>query len=120
MTKVSMPVSNSTSQTSIELTAPGSIGQPQGVAAQAPTANTPSGSVQAFRDIRRELTEADLATPGVQKLVLNQLDAALARCDVLSSFETRFHDRDKRVEVLEERLRKRLGVDIAWGTGVSL
>jgi hypothetical protein len=97
-----------------------SPGQPQEVAVQPPTANTASGSQQAFRDIRRELAEADLANPGVQRLILNELDTALARIEVLTGFESRYHDRDKQAAVLEEKLKRRLAVDIAWTAGISL
>lgn len=98
-----------------------STGQPQGESpVPAPTANTAFGSVQAFRDIRRELTEDDLKHPGVQKLILDRLDAALARCELLASFESRFHDKDKRVAVLEEKIKRGVALDIAWGAGVSI
>ncbi len=106
------------SQMSINLTSSGEL--QAGPVTQTPTANTASGAVQAFRDIRRELSEAELSNPGVQRLILDRLDSALARCDALSGFESRFHERDKRVEVLEERLRKRVALDIAWSGGLSI
>jgi hypothetical protein len=83
-------------------------------------ANTASGRVAAFRDIRRQLDPADLAHPGVQKLLLDEYDRALDECERLRAFETQFHDKDKRVEVLEEKLRKRLALDIAWGAGLAV
>jgi hypothetical protein len=102
-----------------------SPGQPQEspniqTSAVAPPANTSSGSVQAFREIRRELSEKELASPGVYKLILDRLDGALAQCERLASFEGRFHEKDKRVEVLEEKLSKRTALDLAWGAGISI
>lgn len=98
-----------------------SAGQPQGQSPVPPaSANTSYGSVAAFRAIRRELSEADMAHPGVQRLMLDRLDAALAQCERLSSFEGRYHDADKQVGVLEEKLKKRLGLDLAWGVGVAV
>lgn len=88
--------------------------------AAAVTSTASSGAVQAFRDIRRELTTEELSNAGVQKLILNTLDSTLARCEALASFETRFHERDKEVAILEEKLSKRLALDIAWTTGVAV
>ena len=110
-----------TAAQSQDLSGAASVGKPQGESpVPAPTANTAFGIVQAFREIRRELTEEDLKHPGVQKLILDRLDAALAQCALLSSFESRYYDRDKRVAVLEEKDKKRLALDIAWTVGVSV
>ena len=59
------------------------------------SANTASGRIQAFRDIRRELEQADLSNPGVQKLLLDWLDRSMAECEDLASYKERFHDADK-------------------------
>lgn len=107
----------------LELESVVSPGQPQGGTAQsggAASANTSSGSVQAFREIRRELTVAELSNSGVHKLILDRLDGALALSERLSSFETRFHEKDKQVDILQEKLKKRVGLDLAWGAGVSI
>jgi hypothetical protein len=98
-------------------------GKPQdvsGTPAPPPAANVASGSVQALRDLRRELTEDDLRNPGVVKLILDRLDAALTRCGVLEAFQERFHESDKEVAVLSERVRSRIALDIAWGAGVAI
>lgn len=100
-----------------------SAGQPQGVAPGPPapsTANTTSGTVQAFRDIRRELTPEELTHPGVQKLILNSLDNALALNEKLSSYEVRFHEKDKQVDVLQERLKPQTALDLAFTAGLAI
>jgi hypothetical protein len=98
-----------------------SPGQPQPAAPAPPaTANNASGVVQAFRDIRRELTPEELSSPGVQKLILDRLDSALAQCEKLSSYESRFHEKDKRVDVLEEQLKPQKALDIAFAVGLAV
>jgi hypothetical protein len=53
----------------------------QGVAVgQEPTPTT--GRRQAFRDLRRQLTDEDLGSAGVQKLLLDELERAESQCVV--------------------------------------
>ena len=44
----------------------------------------------------------DLKSPGVQKMLLDELERADAECEGLQSYASRFHDADKRAAVLEE------------------
>ena len=80
----------------------------------------PSGRRQALRDLRRELTNEDLASPGVQKMLLDELARADGDCELLNGYVTRFHDADKRAAVLEEKLRAQTALEIAFGVGVGL
>jgi len=82
---------------------------------------TPStGKRQALRDLRRELTDSDLASSGVQKMLLHAVDAADAECEVLTGYRTRFHEADKRAAVLEEKLRTQTAIEVAFGVGLGL
>jgi hypothetical protein len=82
---------------------------------------TPStGRRQALRDLRRELSNEDLASPGVQKMLLDELGRADDDCDVLRGYVTRFHDADKRAAVLEEKLRTQTALEVACGVGIGL
>jgi hypothetical protein len=79
-----------------------------------------SGRRQAFRDVRRELTDADMASPGVQKMVLDELEQAEAECEQLRAYIERYHEADKRAAVLEEKLRPIRALEILFGVGVGL
>lgn len=79
-----------------------------------------SGRRQALRDLRRELTDEDLASPGVQKMLLDDLERADSECELLTAYVTRFHDTDKRAAVLDEKLRTQTALEIAFGVGVGL
>jgi hypothetical protein len=80
----------------------------------------PTGKRQAFRDIRRQLQEQELSNPGVQKLLLEELETADSRCEVLEGYVDRFHESDKRAAVLEEKLRTQTAFEILFGVGVGL
>jgi hypothetical protein len=79
-----------------------------------------TGKRQAFRDIRRQLQEQELGNPGVQKLLLEELETADTRCEILEAYVDRFHQADKRAGVLEEKLRSQTAFEILFGAGVGL
>jgi hypothetical protein len=85
-----------------------------------PSTVATTGKRQAFRQIRRELKEGDLASSGVQKLLLEELERADAECEILKGYIQRYHDADKRAAVLEEKLRAQTAFEILFGVGVGL
>ena len=105
------PQSDSAGQSGSELGAP--MIQP---AATAP----PSGRRLAFGEIKRQLSEEDLKSPGVQKLLLDDLERAESECEIMQGYIERYHDADKRAAVLEERVRSGTAIEIMFGIGVGL
>jgi hypothetical protein len=83
-----------------------------------------SGKRQAFKDIRRQLSESDLATPGVQKMLLEELQLAEDKCELLEAYVERYHDADKRAAVLDEKLSAQTAFDvlfnISFGVGCAI
>jgi hypothetical protein len=73
-----------------------------------------------FKEIRRQLQETDLSSPGVQKMLLDELERAEAQCDVLEGYVDRYHQADKRAAVLEEKLRTQTALEIFFGVGLAL
>jgi hypothetical protein len=97
--------------------------QTKGTNSQIPahTAGTvPASGRQAFRDIRRQLTDHDLASPGVQKLLLDELERSEAQCEILNGYVERFHIADKRAAVLEEKNRTVVALEVVFGVGVGV
>jgi hypothetical protein len=80
----------------------------------------PSGRRPAFREIKRQLSEEDLSSPGVQKLLLDDLERAETECEILQGYIERYHEADKRSAVFEERIRSVTAIDIMFGVGVGL
>lgn len=90
-----------------------------------------SGRRQAYLEIRRQLTEEDLKSQAVAKLILDELAESESECESLRGYVERYHEADKRAGVLEERLvgrdqvtreraRGRAGIDIIFGAGVGV
>lgn len=73
-----------------------------------------TGKRLAFREIRRQLTDADLQSPGVQKLILDNLDQAESRCESLETFVAQYHEADKRAAIYEERLKSQTANEVLF------
>lgn len=103
------------------------IGAPSQEAAQAAPQPVPDsrlevpavGSRLSIRDIRRQLTEEELRQTGVQKLLIEDFERAEKECLRLQEYEAKFHESDKRVGVLEEKLKVNLATDIISGVGIA-
>ena len=102
------------------------IEAPEADAAARPSSNpapltiAPTGKRQAFRDIRRQLQETELASPGVQRLLLEDLERAEGQCDILQGYVDRYHEADKRAAVLLEKVRTQTAIEIYFGVGLGV
>jgi hypothetical protein len=63
-----------------------------------------TGRRQAFQDLTRRLTTEDLANPGTQKLILDRLLNAEDERDEYKAYVGLYHEADKRIGVLNEKL----------------
>ena len=84
------------------------------------TTVAPTGTRQALLNLRRQLTESELANSGVQKLLLDQLDRADSDCERLTGYVERFHAADKQAAILEEKLKTQTAFDIMVGAGIAI
>jgi len=79
-----------------------------------------TGKSQALRDIRRQLQESELASPGVMKLLIEMLERAESECEIAEGYRDRFHDADKRAAVLQEKARTQTGLEVLYGVGLAM
>lgn len=80
----------------------------------------PSGRRQAFRDLRRQLSDADLTTPGVPKLLLDEIEKLEAELDQLRGYVERYHAANTRACVLEADVRTVRAIEVLFAVGVGL
>jgi hypothetical protein len=76
-----------------------------------------TGKRQAFQDLKRNLTEAELSNPGTQKLILEMLSNVEDDRDECKAYVSRFHEADKRVGILTEKLRANNLIEIMFTIG---
>ena len=75
---------------------------------------------KSFLRMRRELTDEELGTSAVQKLLMDELERLESEAASLRVFEEKFHDRDKRASILEEKIKKNLSSDIYFGASLTV
>lgn len=78
------------------------------------TAVTPKGNSgrRSFLNLRRELTDEELASPAVQRMLLDELERLDQECEDLRLFRDRFHTCDKLAGILEERFKSKVSLEI--------
>lgn len=79
-----------------------------------------TGKRQAFRDLKRELSDADLASSGAQKLLLDMLLSAETERDEYKEYLKSYYDANVRSQVLEERLKADITNETLFGVGVGI
>ena len=67
---------------------------------------------RALRNLRRELSDEELQSPAVQKMLMDELERLEADRDEWKERGERFHERDAEVGILRERLKVAKGLDV--------
>lgn len=67
-----------------------------------------------YANVQRFLSEEDMSSPAVQKLLLNENDRMTRELGKLHVMEEKYHARDKEAAILEEKLKKSTGADILY------
>lgn len=67
-----------------------------------------------YANVQRLLSEEDMSSPAVQKLLLNENDRMNRELGKLREMEEKYHARDKEAAILEEKLKESTGADILY------
>lgn len=67
---------------------------------------------KSFAKLRRELSDDELSSSAVQRMLIDEIERLDAERIELSSFRNRFHDSDKRAAILEERFKGKISIEI--------
>jgi len=75
---------------------------------------------RALASLKRELTDEELASPGVQKLLLDLLQRAEEENVALKRFRDKYYESDKQKGILEEKLKRRVALEVISTAGVAV
>jgi len=92
---------------------------PEALAAQGQPTAPASGKRSSFRDIRRQLSEEELKQTGVQKLLIEDFERAETECEMVQGFVERYHEKDKEVARLTEKLKTNIALEIMTSVGLA-
>ena len=88
---------------------------------EAPESSTAAPkSRQSLSRLRRELSEEELSSPAVQRLLVEDLERLERQNTKLQDYRVRFHAADKRVAILEEKTKKSLAGEVVFGVMITV
>ena len=70
---------------------------------------------QSFSRVRRELSDEELASPAVQRLLIDEIERLERDCSEFRDYRDRYHTADTKAQILEVRLKKSLAGEIIFG-----
>ena len=86
---------------------------------EAASSYVPKGR-RSFAKMRRELSEEELSTPAVQKLLIDETERLETENRTLAEFRDNYHRADKRVAILEEERKKSVAQEIIFGVCLAV
>lgn len=75
---------------------------------------------RALASVKRELTDEELASPGVQKLLLDMLQRAEEENAALKPFRDKYYEADKQKGILEEKLKLHVAFEVISTAGIAV
>jgi hypothetical protein len=75
---------------------------------------------RALSGLKRELTDQELAEPGTQKMILEEIERLSDENGRLSSFEDDFHRVDKDLAVVKEKQKRNIAAEIVSGSCLAV
>jgi hypothetical protein len=85
----------------------------------APTVES-TGPNQIFDNLTRALTDSELTSPAVAKLILDRMHIAEKRRDYYEGFVSLYHERNLKVAELLGKVKTNQMVEVFFGTGLAL
>ena len=79
---------------------------------RADASNGTKKSRRALGNLRRELSDEELQSPAVQKMLLDEVERLEAERDEWKELGERFHERDAQVGILQKRLKAAKGLEL--------
>ncbi len=75
---------------------------------------------QSFSKVRRELSDEELSSPAVQRMLIDEIERLERDNTRLGGFQDRFHGADRRVGILEEKLQQSHSGEIIFGVCLTV
>jgi hypothetical protein len=80
----------------------------------------PSKGRQSFAGIRRELSDEELSTPAVQKLLIGEIDRLEGESGELRLYREQFYTAERKCAVLEERGKASASHELLYGVCLAM
>lgn len=75
---------------------------------------------KAFRKVRRELSDEELASPAVQRLLIDEIERLEKESGELKLFRNDYYEADKNLGIKTEKLKVSIAQDVMFGVCLSV
>ena len=75
---------------------------------------------KAFSKLRRELSDDELSSPAVQRLLIDDIERLEKDNGKLSDYQDSYYEADKRAAVLSEKLKTNVAQDVIFGVCLTV
>ena len=83
-------------------------------------ASSPLKGRRAFTNLRRELSDEELCSPAIQRLLIDDIERLEKEKYDLMEYQNRFHDVDKKAAILGEKAKANVAADIIFGVCLTV
>jgi len=73
-----------------------------------------------YSRINREISESDLESPAVQRILLGEVDKLQSKVDDLQNFKSNYHESDKKCAILEEKVKSMNSGEILYSICLTM
>lgn len=67
---------------------------------------------KSFAKLRRELSDEELSSPAVQRMLIDEIERLDSERSELHLFRSKFHESDKKAAVLEEKFKQKVSIEL--------
>lgn len=75
---------------------------------------------KSFAKLRRELSDEELSSTAVQRMLLDEIERLDKERSDLASYRNKFHESDKRAGILEERFKGKIAIEIIHAACITV
>lgn len=79
-----------------------------------------TSSRKSFAKLRRELSDEELSSPAIQRMLIDEIERLDTERGELASFRIKFHESDKRAAILAERFKGKIAIEIIHVTCITV
>ena len=75
---------------------------------------------RAFTNVRRELSDEELSSPAIQRMLIDDIERLEEEKYDLSEYQEKYHEADKNAAILEEKLKSSVTQEIVFGVCLTV
>ena len=75
---------------------------------------------KAFNNLRRELTDEELSSPAVQRMLIDDIERLEKETEKLVGYQDRYYSAEKKAAVLDEKLKVQVAQDVTFGVCLTV